>query len=100
MPVASSGILLNATPTPPQELITVVRTDPTYRNQNRATWQPYSGLRQAIVVVNTQKDFIVVAGRNMHEVEERTWQMQENVAFSWLLIAGGTLFASWMSSRE
>ena len=61
--------------------------DSTQPFENRITWQPMPGVRQAIVVVpvtdGRYKGDFVVAGRNMREVEDREGQLAFFVGAAW-----------------
>lgn len=97
-PLATSGQLFSATPTPPIELLTVVHTDPEYRGENQAVWKPYSGVSQALVIV-ASADRIVVSGRNMHVVEERIWRLGATVFAFWILTILAVLVAARFGAR-
>ena len=63
-------------------------------DENRVTWEPASGLRQAIVVIavpgdNTTK-YYVVAGRNMREVEDREGSLGMFVLLAWIALLVAT----------
>ena len=62
-------------------------------NENRISWQPRSDVRQAIVVVATEREgktFYVVAGRNMREVENREGMLSTIVFLAWIAILVAT----------
>jgi len=53
--------------------------------QDRFTWQPEPGVRQAVVLVATgDQKYFVAAGRNMREVEQRIEHEGELVFAGWL----------------
>lgn len=67
--IASSGLLGGASPTPPAGVFDYVRA----HGEDRVTWQPSVGVRQALVVTRfsaTQGSGFVVAGRSLREVEK------------------------------
>ena len=69
-PLASSGELNNTTPTPPAGVLTYA----TAHGQNRFTWEPRSGVREAAIVVpyhNASSSGYVLAARSLREVENR-----------------------------
>lgn len=69
-------------------------------NQNRVTWEPQEGVRQAIVVVwEPTSSRYVVAGRNMREVEIREWNLEMAVGIGWFVTLLATLFAAWLGTR-
>ena len=57
--------------------------------QNRFTWQPEVGVRQAVVIAQTpDKKYFVAAGRNMREVEQRIEHEGEIVFVLWAFTLG------------
>lgn len=92
-PIATSGTLFSATPTPPVGMLTVVHADASYNGENRVAWQPYNGVSQALVVV-AAKDKIIVSGRNAREVEDRIWALGTTVFLFWLFTVGLALIAA------
>ena len=95
VPLEASGELAGAPPQPPKGVFDA--TDPSRyeaigggpAGENRVTWQPLESVRQAIVVVRTDRYFVVV-GRNMREVEEREGTLGTMVFLAWLVILGAT----------
>ena len=67
-------------PVPPQE--------------DRFTWQPRSGVREAVVLIKVQSStgtVFVASGRNMREVENREGALVFTVAIGWIVTLVGTL---------
>ena len=63
-------------------------------NEDRLTWQPQPGVRQAIIVVWVpQTKQFVIAGRNMREVEKRESALSTTVFLAWLAIMAVSLIA-------
>ncbi len=59
--------------------------------ENRLTWQPQTGVREAIVVVHyvnpqNHTDQYVVAGRSLQEVEKRIDALGSNLFIGWLIL--------------
>ncbi len=49
------------------------------------TWQPQTGVRQAVVLTRTEdKKYFVAAGRSLRLSEERTGMLGMNMLFGWL----------------
>ena len=73
--------------------------------QDRITWQPRTGVRQAIVAVyfHGRKTGYVVAGRSLREVEKRVDDLGLIVAAAWLVTLLATLAATlvlqWLVAR-
>jgi hypothetical protein len=60
--------------------------------QDRISWQPESGVRQAVVITETpDKKYFVAAGRNMREVEQRIEHEGELIFVAWFGILGAVL---------
>lgn len=102
--LGSSGILTKEDLHPPAGVFDAAKnnagkgTDRPY--ENRVTWQPELGIRQALVVVYVpERDLYVVAGRSMREVEMREWQLERMVGLGWLLILFATLVVCWIGGR-
>jgi hypothetical protein len=71
--VVSTGTLDGRNATPPDGAFDAAKLSPTH--QNRITWQPAPGVREAAVIV-ANKDGYVVAVRSLREVEAREDQAQ------------------------
>jgi hypothetical protein len=104
-PLESSGQLDNAPPQPPKGLF-----DPsTWRSlktfpqpggsETRVTWQPRSGVRQALIIVAAKNGMFVVSGRNMRTTEERIIQLGENLLIAWSFTLGCLFVASLIGWR-
>jgi hypothetical protein len=108
----SSGVLDGAPPAPPLAVMQAASNgqgkDTPNRDENRVTWEPTAGVRQAIVVVpvagpgNATK-YYVVAGRNMREVEDREQRLSQMVLLAWFLSVvaslGAGIIAEYAKSR-
>lgn len=100
IPIQSTGMLDDAMPVPPQGIFETARAnagnDTSIPGQNRVTWQPTAGVRQALVVqeVSGESGGFVVAGRNMREVEEREARLSYFVLLAWLALILATLAAA------
>jgi len=88
-PLASSALLNNAVPQIPAGVLDTARS----RGENRISWQPEPGVRQAIVVVKAGDKGFAVAGRNMREVEARESNLGFMTLLAWLVIMLTTLAA-------
>jgi hypothetical protein len=88
-PVSSSALLDGAVPVPPAGVLDAART----HGQNRVTWQPRKGVRIATVSAAAKDGRVVLAGRNMREVEGRIDRLGQLVAGAWLLAMGATFTA-------
>ncbi len=73
--------------------------------RDRVTWQPRTGVRQAIVAVyfHGRKTGFVVAGRSLREVEKRVDTLGAIVGAAWLVILLASLAAAivvqWFAAR-
>ena len=87
--IASSGYLVSGEALKmPAGLLTTdkdLNFDLSQSGEDRVTWQPQRGVRQAIVVVHTDQGY-VVAGRNMREVESRESALTVIVCIAWGLL--------------
>ena len=100
VPLEASGELEGAPPQPPKSLF-----DPaTWRDikiygtsvgqETRVTWQSPSGVRQALILVQTSDGKVVVAGRNMREIEGRIEDVGAKVFFAWVVTIGALFVLS------
>ncbi|HST04361.1 MAG TPA: hypothetical protein VLQ48_06445 [Chloroflexia bacterium] len=90
-PVASSAQLNGQAPPLPVGVFSSVRES----GEDRLTWQPQEGVREAAVIVQfggSQPGF-VLAGRSLTEVEKRVDQLTWMVGVGWLATMLGTLVA-------
>ncbi len=103
-PLASNAVFHDTTPTPPEGVFDAARNGqgkwnvlrtPNVSNQNRVTWQPESGVRQALVVV-AYKDGYIVAGRNMREVEARVDVLTKQIAIGYAVLLLATFAAVYL----
>ena len=91
-PLSSSATLLGVTPTPPTGVLDAARDN----GENRVTWQPRNGVRIASVSVPAKDGRVVLAGRNMREVEVRIDEFGKLALLAWFAASVGTLVAAWL----
>jgi hypothetical protein len=90
MPLEASGQLDNTPPKLPAGVFDLSAPthvdDPVWKNNEyRFTWQPRSGVRQAVVLVKAAgSNYFVAAGRSLREVEDRESKLTQMVALGWL----------------
>jgi hypothetical protein len=84
-----NGLLDGRFPLLPQGVFDYARA----AHEDRLTWQPQPGVRNAIVVVKIDGDNqgFVMAGRSLREVEIREWQLEMMVGLAWIITLLGTL---------
>lgn len=96
-PIASSARLNGQIPTPPSGVFDYVRQ----HDEDRITWSPQAGVRDAIVVAQFKgvHSGFVVAGRSLREVEKLIDAIGQILLIGWLgmLIVTllGTAFVFW-----
>jgi hypothetical protein len=98
-PLESTGLLHGSLPAIPDGALTDAENgkgkDSPILGESRITWQPETGIRQAIVIVRVPDQSrgigFVVAGRNMREVESREGRLSLMVGLAWLSILITTL---------
>jgi hypothetical protein len=83
-PIASSGLLHNVVPQVPSGVFTYVSS----HREDRITWEPEPGVRQAVVAVAAKDKGFVVAGRNLREVESRETGLSTMVLAVWAVLVG------------
>jgi hypothetical protein len=92
--LASSGQFRGQAPVLPRGVFDYARS----RGQDRLTWQPELGVRQAVVVARysgARASGFVVAGRSLREAEKRVDQLTLIVGLGWLAtLAAATLFVA------
>ncbi len=92
-PLASSGQLNGAAPRLPSGVFDYVRA----RGEDRVTWQPEPGVRQAAVITRYGKggagSGFVLAARSLREIEKREDQLGQITLAAWLLTLMATLAA-------
>ncbi len=79
-PIGSSGYLNGEMPTLPSGVFNYVRS----HGEDRFTWQPEKGVRDAVVVTKYSGGF-VLAGRSLREVEKRESALLAEVFVGWLI---------------
>jgi len=76
--------------------------DSSILGEDRVTWQPALGVRQALVVVaitnGHYKGSFVVAGRNMREVEDRESALATMIGVGMIVLLIATFVAQWSSN--
>lgn len=101
-PIASTAKLDGSTPVPPAGVLESAKTN----GIDTVTWQPRSGVRQAIVVVpyhSAGGDGTVLVGRSLTEVEHRESELIIMSGIALLLALGasgiGALIGAWIWER-
>jgi hypothetical protein len=94
----STGQLHGETPTPPQGVFDAARSntgkDTGIAYENRVTWQPEQGVREALVMRwMPERQIWVVAGRNMREVEHRESSLALLVGTLMIIMLAASLMA-------
>ena len=85
-------------------LLAAKEAQPGLDNENRVTWQPALGTREAIVVVSTQdgsesKVAHIVAGQSLRETEKQIDYLGKIILAGWLLSSLAWL-GYWLSVRK
>lgn len=99
-PLAGSGMLWGDYARPPKSLFdtSTWRPHKTYdingMPETRVTWQPESGVREALILVRAPNGMWVGAGRNMREIEGRIIDVGIKIFLGWLVILGALFVAS------
>ena len=88
--LASGASLGGSTPTPPTGVLATART----AGHDRVTWQPQSGVRIASVSFSAKDGRVVLAGRNMREVESRVDDLTRITALAWAAALVGVFAAA------
>jgi hypothetical protein len=80
-PVVSTVQLNGQTPAPPAGVLAYAKT----HGENRVTWQPRPGVRNATVIIHYagQKSGFVLAGRSLREVQARISAIGRLIAAGW-----------------
>lgn len=86
-PIVGNGILDDNLPKLPAGIFTYTQNV----GEDRFTWQPRPGVRQAVVVVrvNNSSAGFVMAGRSLREVEVREDQVEWEAGLAWIFILVG-----------
>ena len=81
-PLVGSGYLNGSLPTLPDGVFAYTRE----QGEDRITWQPEEGIRNAIVVkrVNAQEPGFVMTGRSLREVENRISRIAYMALVAWV----------------
>ncbi len=98
--LASSGELNGSVPLPPAGTFEAAAaghgkyTD--IPHEDRVTWQPAAGIREAAVIVPWNGGY-VVAARNLREVENRTSRLGEDCAAALIVLLAGLSVIFWFA---
>lgn len=80
-----NGAVVNGKPLKiPQGVLNYIQQHGT----DHATWQPQSGIREAMVGIRANtagKSYTVIAGRSLRKIEERITLLGKQVAFGWVM---------------
>ena len=79
-PIGSSGYLRGGMPTVPPGVLDYVRS----KGEDRFTWQPEKGVRDAVVITKYSGGFVMV-GRSIREVEKREDALFAEVFAGWIV---------------
>jgi hypothetical protein len=88
--LASGATLGGSAPKPPAGVLATVRS----AGRDRVTWQPRSGVRIALVGFPAHDGRVVIAGRNLREVEAREDDLVRLVAIGWAVALVAALLAT------
>ncbi|CAN5141571.1 hypothetical protein BH11PAT3_BH11PAT3_2710 [soil metagenome] len=79
--VASSGLLKGIIPVPPKGVFEYLRS----KNENRFTWEPEAGIRNAVVMrrISGSRPGFILVGRSMREIETRLNSLEFMIAGFW-----------------
>ncbi len=97
-PVDANANLDGQLPKPPKGIFDAAKQT----GENRVTWQPKAGVRQALVVIpvkNPSEQFIVV-GRSLREVEKRENQLFQMTLVVWLIMLAVSLIGLVMFDKK
>ncbi len=92
----SSGVLDGATPVPPKGVFEFTKAN----GEDRVTWEPKRGVREALVVVyfnnvTTKRTGYVIAAKSLKEVEIREQKLEMMVGAGWLAALLGSFLLQW-----
>ena len=109
--IASNAFLNGSTPTPPSGVFDFIKSNGANDTgqindklisvgvsgsiEDRFTWEPASGVRDAAVVTKYNSGY-VLAGRSLFEVENREDNLTQEVFLAWLATMGATLFTTFL----
>jgi hypothetical protein len=98
-PVAASGTLGGSPPTPPPGVLQRASDS----GENSLTWEPRSGVREAVVVApwsSNGSSGTVLVGRSLQEVEDREDRLTLMVGAAWIVVlfvsAAAAIAGSWL----
>lgn len=98
--IAAGNAMLNGKPlTLPAGVIDYIQKN----GSDMVSWQPSSGVRDAMVGIRADKGYTVIAGRSLHKVEERIAKLGQQVLFGWFVSLAGLLIVvivrDWLTNR-
>jgi hypothetical protein len=80
--MAAGSITLNGKPlTLPNGVLDYIQKN----GSDMVSWQPQPGVRDAMIGLKADKGYTVIAGRSLHDVEERISKLGEQVLFGWFV---------------
>ncbi len=94
-PIQGTGYLEGQLPTIPKGVLDHANSN----YGNRVTWQPQPGVRIATVTV-AAKDYYVMSGRNLREVEKREDQALQLSVLGWLASLVVVVTACWYRNQR
>lgn len=92
-PDSGNGLLNGSLPNLPQGVFNYTRT----YGEDRFTWQPEPGVRQAVVIVHLFGGGFSMAGRSLREVEWRESQLELIVWLGWVLTIIGLFIVAFVA---
>jgi hypothetical protein len=96
-PIKSSSVLDGKLPELPAGVFSNARE----HGENRISWQPRSGVRMAMVIIpgSGAKAGFIIAGRSLHETEDRIQNLNYLLILGWSLAVGIILIAGFLQYR-
>lgn len=97
-PIVGSGNIKGVLPTPPSGVFEYTKT----HGENRITWEPIVGTRQAIIVLPFTAENVsgyVLAGRSLVETENRTTQLLKELLLIWGITLIATFVGVWVKEK-
>lgn len=92
--LATSGILDTTAPQLPSGVLSYAKI----HGQDKITWQPKPGVRQAVIVerVDGAQQLFVAVGRSLREVEKRENMLLCGITIGWIVVLAGTTALLWV----
>lgn len=97
-PIVGSGNIKGVLPIPPSGVFEYTKT----HGENRITWEPTVGIREAIIVLPFTAEKVsgyVLAGRSLSETENREAKALEQILLVWISVLIGTFIAVWIKEK-